>query len=170
MYFSFDFGWYSIHLDFFLLRTERMWGVLLNGQNLLSVTKVICGHSLNTLHCSLLSSYIYFFWKILLYLPTTSCCDTMLKKLGAGGSVLEMGYCYFRKKTKRWGWGHGTCRGIEERKCGDSRGVQGKTHAHVDFHRSWAWVLVLFWPWSFQRVSQNFAEFPGVKAFFLQNF
>ena len=43
MYFSFDFVWYSIHLDI----TQEEQGVgffLLNGQNqnLLSLTKVIC--------------------------------------------------------------------------------------------------------------------------------
>ena len=39
MYFSFDSGWYSTHFDI----VHRGWGGgLLNGQNLLSVTKVIC--------------------------------------------------------------------------------------------------------------------------------
>ena len=49
MYFSFDFGWYSI--DFDIVHQERGWGggggVLLNGQNLLNVTKVICWQSLS---------------------------------------------------------------------------------------------------------------------------
>ena len=35
MYFLFDFGWYSIHLDTVCQEQE---GELLNGQNLLSVT------------------------------------------------------------------------------------------------------------------------------------
>ena len=48
MYFKFDFGWYSIHLD--IAHEEqgggRVQGFLLNGQNLLSVMKVICQQSL----------------------------------------------------------------------------------------------------------------------------
>ena len=49
MHFSFDFGWYSIHLD--IVRKEQrggggVGGGLLNGQNLLSVTKAICQQSL----------------------------------------------------------------------------------------------------------------------------
>ena len=42
MYFTFDFGWYSIH--FHIVCQEQ--GGLLNGQNPLSVTKVICRQSL----------------------------------------------------------------------------------------------------------------------------
>ena len=49
MYFSFDFGWYSIHFD--IVHQERGWGEGggggLNGQNLLNVTKVICWQSLS---------------------------------------------------------------------------------------------------------------------------
>ena len=45
MYFTFDFGWYSIHFE--IVREEQGgWGHLLNGQNPLSVTKVICQQSL----------------------------------------------------------------------------------------------------------------------------
>ena len=47
MYFSFDFGQYSIHLD--IVRSEQ-WGqgFLLNGKNLLSVTNAICQQSLKS--------------------------------------------------------------------------------------------------------------------------
>ena len=50
MYFSFDFGWHPIHLDIVLYEQGgRGWGGgdLLNGQNLLSVMKVICRQSLS---------------------------------------------------------------------------------------------------------------------------
>ena len=41
MYFSFDFGWYSIHLD--IAHEEQGVGFfLLDEQNLLSLTKSIC--------------------------------------------------------------------------------------------------------------------------------
>ena len=41
MYVSSDFGWYSIHFN--IVRKEQGGGrVFVNGQNLLSVTKVIC--------------------------------------------------------------------------------------------------------------------------------
>ena len=55
MYFSFDFGWYSIHLC--PLKTGvGGWGggggfFLLNRQNPLSVTKAICLRSLIALSC-----------------------------------------------------------------------------------------------------------------------
>ena len=46
MYFSFDIGWYSIHLWYCPLGTGGWgWGwdfAYLNGQNLLSMMKVIC--------------------------------------------------------------------------------------------------------------------------------
>ena len=53
MYFTFGFGWYSIHFDF--VRYEQGVGYggggggggLLNGQNPLSVSKVICRQSLS---------------------------------------------------------------------------------------------------------------------------
>ena len=45
MYFQFSFGWCSIHLD--NVRLEQGGeGFLLNEQNLLSVTKIICPQSL----------------------------------------------------------------------------------------------------------------------------
>ena len=56
MYFSFDFGWYSINFD--IVRSEQRGGggggrggrggLLLNRQNPLSVTKVICRQPLTT--------------------------------------------------------------------------------------------------------------------------
>ena len=42
IYFSFDFGWYSVHFD--IVHQEQ--GSLLDRQNLLSVIKVICQQSL----------------------------------------------------------------------------------------------------------------------------
>ena len=45
MYFSCYFGWYSFHLDFVL--GTGGWDFWLNGQNLLSMTKVICWQSLH---------------------------------------------------------------------------------------------------------------------------
>ena len=43
MYFSLNFGWYTIQLDIFLLRIEevRMGGGLLNRQNLLNITSYL---------------------------------------------------------------------------------------------------------------------------------
>ena len=69
------------------------------------------------------------------------------------------------------GWGHGISRGIEERTFGNFRGhlkklwnFQGCTRkSHVIS------VALGFWTWNLQGVSQNFAEFPGLKAFFLWN-
>ena len=50
MYFSFDFVWYTIHID--IVRYEHIEGVgfffLLNRQNQLSVTKVVCRQSLSS--------------------------------------------------------------------------------------------------------------------------
>ena len=40
MYFSFDFVWYTIHID--VVHSEQGEGGLLNGQNPLKATKVIC--------------------------------------------------------------------------------------------------------------------------------
>ena len=40
MYFSFDFGWYSIHLDIVLFVIEQGVGGLLNRQNLIIMKKV----------------------------------------------------------------------------------------------------------------------------------
>ena len=60
--------------------------------------------------------------------------------------VLFLALSYSRKKTNSVGWGHGISRGIEERKCGNSRGqlkrkrnFQGcPSKTHVEF----PWVLV----------------------------
>ena len=56
------------------------------------------------------------------------------------------------------GWGHEISKRIEERACRNSRG-QLKKKGNL----SWGISMGLgFWPWSFQVVSNNFAEFPGV--------
>ena len=46
MYFSFDFDWYSIHLDIVHKNRGEGCGDSLNGQNPLSMRKVICQQSL----------------------------------------------------------------------------------------------------------------------------
>ena len=47
MYFSFDFVWYTIHIDIFREEHTGKGEVLLNRRNPLSVTKVICRPSLS---------------------------------------------------------------------------------------------------------------------------
>ena len=49
MYFSFDFVWYTIHIDIFREEHTGKGEVLLNRRNPLSVTKVICRPSLSSL-------------------------------------------------------------------------------------------------------------------------
>ena len=64
MYFSFDFGWYSIHFDIVHQEQGDRVFFLLNGQNLLSVTKVICLQSL--IHIAIYQS----FYCIYIYMST----------------------------------------------------------------------------------------------------
>ena len=69
---------------------------------------------------------------------------------------------------------HGISRGIEVRTCGNSRGQLKKKWYFQGVFKKNSYGISLglcFWPcWNFQRVSHNFAEFPGVKACFLWNF
>ena len=50
LYFSFDFGWYSIHIDI-VCKEQGVGFFLLSKQNLLSLTKVICWWSLRDFVC-----------------------------------------------------------------------------------------------------------------------
>ena len=67
----------------------------------------------------------------------------------------------------------GISRGIKERTCG---GFRGQLKKEVKFpgvlKKNWCTISMGpgFWPWNFQEVPHNFAEFPGVKVCFLWKF
>ena len=79
---------------------------------------------------------------------------------------------YFRKNLNRgWGWGHGISKGIEQRMFVNS-GCQLKRKWNFQGYTRKNYVIFMglgFRSSNFQRVSNNFAEFPGMKAYFLWN-
>ena len=83
------------------------------------------------------------------------------------------GLCYIPEKIETGGWGHGISGGLEKKKCRNSRGQLKKKWKFQGYSRKtngeFPWVLVLDFGISKGKgVSHKFAEFPGVKAFFLK--
>ena len=79
-------------------------------------------------------------------------CNGLFQEKFWHGQVKDMEFPGVLKKE------HAEIPGINLKRKVISRGVQEKLWISIGFG---------FWSWNFQRVSHNFAEFPGVKACFL---
>ena len=87
----------------------------------------------------------------------------MRLKLSPEKSSWSLNRAIPEKNEKGGGWGHGISRGIEERKCGNSRDqLKKKWNFQGCLRKNSCGISIGLGSgcWNFQGVSHNFAEFP----------